>query len=297
MEKLFHINGEKSYGNMERSINGDIKLFCGDSLKILNNDIQDSSIDLIFADPPYNIGKSFGSFKDKWPDETSYLEWCYLWLSMCLNKLKPNGALYLMSSTQAMPFLDIFLRSKMTILSRIVWNYDSSGVQAKKFFGSIYEPILYAVKNPNGYTFNAKEIQVEAKTGSIRKLIDYRKTIPTLYNNKKVPGNVWNFPRVRYRMQEYENHPTQKPEILLERIIKASSNENDLVLDPFAGTFTTCAVANRLKRRTIGIELNNEYFKIGLRRLNLAAKDKTSIMPKKFARIDRSSKENLVLFN
>ena len=96
------------------------------------------------------------------------------------------------------------------------------------------------------YTFNFDDILVEAKTGARRKLIDYRKNPPQLYNSKKVPGNVWDFSRVRFKMDEYENHPTQKPEALMERIIKASSNQGDLVLDPFSGSFTTSAVAARL---------------------------------------------------
>jgi site-specific DNA-methyltransferase (adenine-specific) len=175
-----------------------------------------------------------------------------------------------MTSTQAMPQLDIYLRKKIEILSRIIWSYDSSGVQAKKYFGSMYEPIIYGVKNKNQYTFNADQILIEAVTGSKRKLIDYRKTVPTVYNSQKVPGNVWSFPRVRYRMEEYEEHPTQKPTALLERIILASSNPGDVVLDPFAGSFTTNYVAQNLERRSIGIELNSEYVGIGLRRLSLA---------------------------
>ena len=111
---------------------------------------------------------------------------------------------------------------------------------------------------------------VEAKTGLRRKLIDYRKPIPAVYNDSKVPGNVWEFPRVRYRMAEYENHPSQKPEALLERIIAASSNPGDTVLDPFSGTFTTSAVAQRMGRYSIGIEQQTEYIKIGLRRLGIA---------------------------
>jgi len=157
----------------------------------------------------------------------------------------------------------------LSILSRIVWAYDSSGVQARKYFGSLYEPILHVVKDPEHYTFNAEAIAVEARTGAVRHLIDYRKPIPTLYNSKKVPGNVWAFPRVRYRMDEYEEHPSQKPEVLLERIVLASSNPGDLVLDPFAGTFTTGAVAKRLGRRFIGVEREKEYIKIGLRRLGI----------------------------
>jgi site-specific DNA-methyltransferase (adenine-specific) len=127
------------------------------------------------------------------------------------------------------------------------------------------------VKDAKNYTFNAEDIAVEAKTGATRKLIDYRKAIPTPYNTTKVPGNVWSMPRVRYRMLEYEQHPSQKPEALLERIIKASSNIGDLILDPFAGTFTSCAVAQRLGRKAIGIELQTEYFKTGLRRLGISS--------------------------
>ena len=95
----------------------------------------------------------------------------------------------------------------------------------------MYEPILFCVKDKNNYTFNAEDIKVEAKTGAKRKLIDYRKNPPQPYNTEKVPGNVWDFARVRYRMDEYENHPTQKPIALLERIIKASSKVGDVGLE------------------------------------------------------------------
>jgi adenine-specific DNA-methyltransferase len=229
------------------------KIIHGDALEVLQTQVVDNSVDLFFADPPYNIGKNFNGHIEKWPTEEAYLEWCYEWLDLCIKKLKPNGSFYVMTATQFMPFFDIYLRKKLDILSRVVWSYDSSGVQAKKYFGSMYEPILYCVKDKDNYTFNASDILVEAKTGSKRKLIDYRKAVPKIYNTEKVPGNVWDFARVRYRMDEYENHPTQKPISLLERIIKASSNEGDLVLDPFSGTFTTCAVAKELNRNCIGI--------------------------------------------
>lgn len=247
----------------------DHKLILGDVLEVLGSEIQDNSIDLIFADPPYNIGKDFNGFKDKWEFEKDYLEWSYTWLNLCVKKLKHNGSLYLMASTQSMPYFDLYLRERLTILSRIVWYYDSSGVQSKKFYGSLYEPILYCVKDKRNYTFNSSDILVEAKTGSVRKLIDYRKATPSVYNSKKVPGNVWEFPRVRYRMPEYEEHPTQKPTSLLERIIKASSNEGDVVLDIFSGTFTTSFVAKQLNRKSIGLELQEKYLQIGLRRLQI----------------------------
>lgn len=245
-------------------------IYHGDCSEVLRH-IPDSSIALIFADPPYNIGKTFSEFQDTWPSDAKYAEWCYEWLDLCLQKLTPSGSLYVMTSTQAMPYLDLWLRERITIMSRIVWHYDSSGVQAKKHFGSLYEPILFGVKDPKHYTFNAADIEVEARTGAVRKLIDYRKDVPTPYKTAKVPGNTWYIPRVRYRMPEYEEHPSQKPEALLERIIKASSNFGDIVLDPFAGTFTTCAVAQRLGRQSIGIEMQSEYVKTGLRRLDISA--------------------------
>lgn len=243
------------------------KIYIGEALELLKTEIPSQSADLIFVDPPYNIGKRFVDFHDKWPSDEEYTKWAYQWIDECIRVLKPKGTLYVMTSTQAMPYFDLYIRKKLTILSRIIWRYDSSGVQAKKYCGSMYEPILHCVKNAGEYTFNADAIKIEAKTGAQRKLIDYRKTIPTPYNTKKIPGNVWYFPRVRYRMDEYENHPSQKPEALLERIIKASSDKGNVVLDPFAGTFTTAAVAKRLQRMSISIESQEEYLKIGLRRV------------------------------
>ena len=239
----------------------------GDVIEVLKTKVEDKSVDLIFIDPPYNIGKNFNGRKDSWKVDQDYLDWCYVWIDLCLQKLKENGSFYIMTSTQFIPYFDLYLRDKTSILSRIIWSYDSSGVQAKKFFGSMYEPILFCVKDNKNYTFNADDILVDAKTGSKRKLIDYRKTPPQPYNTEKVPGNVWEFSRVRYRMDEYENHPTQKPIKLLERIIKASSNKGDTVLDPFSGTFTTSFVAKSLGRKSIGIEIDEDYTKIGIRRV------------------------------
>ena len=246
------------------------RIFWGDAVDVLESYIEDGSIDLIFADPPYSIGKKFGDFVDSWPTEQDYVNWCERWLDLCIRKLKPSGSIYVMSSTQSMPLIDIFLRQRIHIKSRIVWHYDSSGVQARKHYGSLYEPILFGVKDKDQYTFNADDIMVEARTGSQRKLIDYRKPVPTTYNSLKVPGNVWYFARVRYRMAEYEDHPSQKPEALLDRIIRASSNSGDVILDPFSGTFTTSAVARKLGRVSIGIETEREYIGVGLRRCGIA---------------------------
>ena len=179
----------------------------------------------------------------------------------------------------------MFLYQKNTMFCVELFGHDSSGVQSKKIYGSLYEPILMINKSKKAtYTFNYNDILVEAKTGAKRKLIDYRKNPPQPYSTEKVPGNVWDFSRVRFKMDEYENHPTQKPEALLERIVKASSNPGDVILDPFSGSFTTSAVAVRLGRVGIGIDMNEEYYEMGLRRTGIAFERKGKSLEKVKAR-------------
>lgn len=271
-------------------------LILGNSIEILQN-IESQSINLIFADPPYGLGKDFGSSKDTWASAKDYLNWCKIWIDECMRILKPNGTMYFMSSTQYMPFLDCYVNEKYFVINRIVWSYDSSGMQPKNKFSSNYEPILMITHSKNSkYIFNAEDILVEAKTGTKRGLIDYRKTPPKPYNKQKIPSNVWHFNRVRYKMEEYENHPTQKPESLLERIILTSSNKGDIILDPFAGSFTTCKVALDLGRKNIGIENNEEFFKIGLRRCHIAETYNNEVLEKTKIRKtkNKSKKDHLI---
>ena len=270
--------------NFEAIHNHNSMAILGDCLKILKK-MKSNSVHLIFADAPYNIGKNFGNNIDHWDTVDTYISWCKEWIDECMRVLKDNGTMYLMTATQHMPYLDIYAAEKYNVLCRIVWTYDSSGVQSKKMFGSLYEPILMINKSAKAnYTFNHQDILVEAKTGAQRKLIDYRKNPPQPYNTKKVPGNVWQYSRVRFKMEEYENHPTQKPESMLERIIKASSNPGDIVLDPFSGSFTTSAVAIKLGRIGVGIDMNEEYFEMGIRRTGIATEYKGKSLAKEKVR-------------
>jgi DNA methylase N-4/N-6 domain protein len=267
-------------------------LILGNSIQILRK-IANNSIDLIFADPPYGIGKDFGNNTDIFNSSNDYFIWAKEWIDECMRVLKNDGTMYFMSSTQNMPKLDVYVDEKYNVVNRIIWSYDSSGVQSKKKYGSLYEPIIMITKNEKSkYTFNYNDILIEAKTGSKRKLIDYRKTPPQPYNTKKVPGNVWDFSRVRFKMEEYENHPTQKPKELLERIILASSNIGDIVLDPFSGSFTTSSVAKELGRKSIGIEINEEYYKIGLRRTGVSCEYKGEMLEKDKSRKTKNKSKN-----
>lgn len=241
----------------------------GDSLDVLKT-IESNSVNLIFADPPYGLGKDFGNKSDFFNGSLEYFEWSKCWIDECMRILSKDGVMYFMSSTQYMPVLDKYVDDNYFVINRIVWTYDSSGVQPKRKFGSNFEPIIMITHDKKTkYKFRRENVLVEAKTGAKRGLIDYRKTPPQPYSTKKVPGNVWNFNRVRYKMNEYENHPTQKPEALLERIILSATDEGDTVLDPFSGSFTTSAVALKHGRKAIGIDINEEFYKIGLRRTNI----------------------------
>ena len=285
-EKLFDQDN-----SLERMSNHNSLAILGNCLDVLGG-MKSGSVKLIFADAPYNIGKNFGNNVDKWDSVNAYIDWCKVWIDECMRVLSDDGTMYFMTATQHMPYLDVYVSEKYNVLCRIVWTYDSSGVQSKKMFGSLYEPILMINKSSKSkYTFNHNDILVEAKTGAKRKLIDYRKNPPQPYNTEKVPGNVWEFSRVRFKMDEYENHPTQKPEALLERIIKASSNKGDVVLDPFAGSFTTSAVSVRLGRIGVGIELNEEYYEMGLRRTGITnERNGKSLVKEKVRRTSAKSK-------
>lgn len=260
--------------SIQEEHNSHSMVICGDCLSVMKK-MRTSSVNLIFADAPYNIGKNFGNNQDCWDSVGDYISWCKQWIDECMRILMDDGTMYFMTATQHLPYLDVYVSEKYYTLCRIVWTYDSSGVQSRNLFGSLYEPILMITKSSkSNYTFNSQDIMVEAKTGAQRKLIDYRKTPPQPYNTQKVPGNVWNFNRVRFKMEEYENHPTQKPEALLERIILASSNVGDVVFDPFSGSFTTSAVAVKHGRNAVGIDLNEEFFEIGIRRTGIATEYK-----------------------
>lgn len=119
--------------------------------------------------------------------------------------LKKDGTCYLMNSTQNILYISIYLQENYFIVNDIVWSYDSSGVQSKKKYKSLYEPIIMATKSSNSkYTFNYQDILVEAKTGAKRRLIDYRKNPPQPYNTRKGPGNIWYFTRVRFKIDDLE---------------------------------------------------------------------------------------------
>jgi DNA modification methylase len=228
-------------------------LLQGDCIKILKS-FPGEWVDLIFADPPFNIGKQYDDYDDHKTDH-EYLNWTRNWLQECVRVLKATGSLYIAIGDEFAGDIRALCRDfPLHARNWIVWYY-TFGQNMKTKFNRSHTHILYFVKDPKNFTFNADDIRVPSARQRVYR--DKR-----AHPKGKVPDDVWQFSRVCGTFKErIGKHPCQMPEDLLERIIRASSHSGEIVLDPFAGTGTTLAVAHRLKRRYIGIEMSTEYIR------------------------------------
>ncbi|OHD14700.1 MAG: hypothetical protein A2Z98_01965 [Spirochaetes bacterium GWB1_27_13] len=230
------------------------KVYNEDCLKIMQN-IPQNSIDLIFADPPFNIGIKYDKYNDNLSYD-DYYNWSENWISECYRILKKEGSIYIAIGDEFAAEINIILkRNGFYFRNWIIWYYTFGQNQRKKFSRS-HTHILYFTKDKDNFTFNDNNIRVP----SARQLI---------YNDKranpngKIPDDVWQISRVCGTFKErLGDHPCQMPEELLDIIIKASSNENDIVLDPFGGTGTTSAVSKKLKRNYITMDISETYYNL-----------------------------------
>lgn len=283
-------------------------LYNDDNLKILRRHIRDNSIDLIYLDPPFNSGVSYGSqkvsFKDIWKwdyntdcifseitgivkEKASEMMICFMrflgkcnimaYLTMmCIRLLelkrvlKETGSIYLHCDPTASHYLKILMDAvcgKRYFRNEIVWCYTGPS-NIKNNFPKKHDVILRYSKSDD-IVFNyidivipySEETVARTNRGAGNRGIFRDKTSEERHKNRlskggKIPEDWWIIPRLQGNALEKLGYPTQKPEALLERIIKASSNEGDIVLDPFCGCGTTIAVAERLKRKWIGIDIN-----------------------------------------
>ncbi len=232
-----------------------IETLQGDVIELFKG-VESNSVDLIVADPPYNLGKDYGNNHDLKEFE-DYLNFSSTWLNQAYRVLKPTGTIYVFMGVRFISYLyDIMEKKlKMVFNSWICWHY-TQGMGKKIGFSPRHDDILMFNKSYK-FIFNLDDVRVPQKYYRAR-------------NNMRGanPGDVWKFSHVHYSNPNRQKHPTQKPKGLIERMVLASSNEGDMVLDPFSGSGTTLRVCQQLDRRCIGFELNPDYVKMTKERLN-----------------------------
>ncbi len=229
------------------------QIIAGDCIEILNK-AEKPFADLIFADPPFNIGYKYDKYKDN-QKKQHYIDWTRQWMSACCKVLKPAGSFYIAIGDDYAAYVKMIAEDELGLFCRnwIIWHY-TFGQQTKNKFARSHTHILYFVKDKKEFTFN----DFAVRTPSDRQLI-YKDKRANLAG--KMPDDVWDsFSRVCGTFKERQPwHPCQMPELLLARIIAASSNAGDCVLDPFIGSGTTAVVAVKYGRDYCGIDISQDY--------------------------------------
>jgi DNA modification methylase len=233
--------------------------------------LADGAVDLAFADPPFNIGYDYDVYHDEL-DSDEYVNWCSRWIGEVVRVLKPDGTFWLAIGDEYAAELKVLMQRQHHLVCRswVVWYY-TFGVNCKFKFSRSHAHLFHMVKDPKNFTFNVDQTRVP----SARQLVyaDSRANpkgrLPDdtwilrpqdLPDSFQADEDTWYFPRVAGTFKERAGwHGCQMPEQLLGRIIRACSNEGEVVLDPFGGSGTTLAVTKKLGRNFIGYELSTEY--------------------------------------
>lgn len=261
---------EKAIKDINKIIN---KTIIGNSFNVLKK-IPSLSVNLIITDPPYNIEKKFNQETFKKMDDSSYCEWLDLWLKELKRILQPNGSIYVCCDWSSSPLVYLMLKRYFIVRNRITWEREKGRANLTNWKNNIED--IYFATNSDVYTFNLDKVMV--KKNVLAPYKDEKGQAKDWFSEGNIkfrltaPSNVWTDITVPYwSMSENTEHPTQKPEKLIAKLILASSNENDLVLDPFLGSGTTSVVAKKLKRKYIGIEIDKGYAAVSEYRLETAS--------------------------
>ncbi len=255
-------------------------IYQGDCVKLLGR-LDEGSVDLVFADPPFNIGYDYDVYDDvKQTDD--YLEWCGQWMAGVHRSLKPNGTFWLAIGDEYAAELKIEAQKiGFHCRSWVIWYY-TFGVNCANGFSRSHTHLFHFVKDPKDFTFNRSNPQIRVKSARQLVYADNRAnpdgrlpdntwiTRPQDAPESFSPNHdTWYFARVAGTFKEREGfHGCQMPEQLLGRIVRASSHPQDLVVDPFGGSGTTLCVAKKLGRQWMGFELSTEYVKYIKERLD-----------------------------
>ncbi|HYM21061.1 MAG TPA: DNA methyltransferase [Candidatus Kapabacteria bacterium] len=245
-------------------------IYCGEAIGALQI-LPKHSFDLVIADPPYNNGVDFGNDSDKQREE-HYCNWVTKWVKLLPRVATKTASFYICCDWVHSGFYQEAMEAAgLTVINRITWKRDK-GRGAKRNWKQNMEDIWFAVRDPKEYTFNLDRVKLKKpviapyRTGGKPK--DWYVNEDGEPERLTHPSNIWVDLTVPFwSMPENTEHPTQKPEAMIERIIEASSNQGDNILDLFSGSGTTSVVAKRLDRKFIGIELNPDYVRLATKRL------------------------------
>lgn len=228
---------------------------CGEAIEEMKK-LPDKSVRLIVTDPPYNLNKDYGNNQDKLAFD-EYLEFSREWLTEAKRILTDDGTIYIFMGMRYISYIYSILEQElgMAFNSWITWYY-TQGIGKTKGFSPRHDDILMFTKKPKKFVFHLDNIRVPQK---------YYRSVNNMRGAN--PGNVWEFSHMHYCNKNRKKHPTQKPEGLYERMILASSEPGDVVLDPFVGSGTALRVCQQTDRIGIGIDINPEYIEMANERL------------------------------
>lgn len=233
--------------------------------KIYNQDvlegiqvIPDGALDLIVADPPYCLGKDYGNNSDKLSSD-EYLKWTYKWIDAVIPKLKDSGSFYVFLTWRYSPEIFSYIKKKLIMVNEIIWDRKVPSMGGSiRSFTSVHDTIGFFAKSKK-YFFDLDAVRIpydaETKKARSRSIFEGAKWLEIGYN----PKDLWSISRIHKQAPERENHPTQKPLELINRIVRSSSPKEGLVLDPFMGSGTTAISCIRNNRNYVGFELNPIY--------------------------------------
>ena len=244
----------------------------GDVLDVLPT-WPEGCVDLVFADPPFNIGYAYDQYDDsRAPEE--YLAWSERWIEACLRVLKADGTFWIAIGDEYAAEIRVMMRGRATLRNWVIWHY-TFGQNCKRKFNRSHAHLFYFVKDTERFTFNADDPRVRVKSDRQLKYNDKRA------NPKgRLPHDVWTFSRVCGTFKERKGwHPCQMPVTVLGRIVLACSNPGDVVLDPFVGSGTTLVAAAMHDRRWVGTELSPDYARQAERRV----RDEAGLLSKQAA--------------
>ncbi len=248
----------------------------GDLMAMLDY-LPEAFADLIIIDPPYNLDRTFGDVKFKKKSDDNYLNYLESWFPKIVRCLKPDGSLYICGDWRSTSSLYIIMNKYLTVINRITWQREK-GRGSSKNWKNAMEDIWFGVKDEDNYYFDVDSVKVRRKVIAPYKKDgkpkDWEET-PDGKFRMTHPSNFWDDITIpHWSMPENTDHPTQKSEKLMAKLILASSPGGGLVLDPFLGSGTTSVAAKKLNRRYCGIEINKDYACLAEKRLQMAERDK-----------------------